>query len=60
MDVERRNQHFYFDYSFLNSKLGSYHVTIDLFETIDTSKPTIILQLNQVLQTNGLNVKIIA
>lgn len=45
---------------FLNHKWEPSHVTISLFKTLNTFWTTIALQVNKVLTTYGLNVKIIA
>jgi hypothetical protein len=41
-----------------NRKLG--HVTIDLFETIETSSATMAIQVNEMLVAFGFNIKILA
>lgn len=45
---------------FLNHRWELSHVTINLFKTLNTFWTTMALQVNEVLTTYGLNVKIIA
>ncbi len=45
---------------FLNHNWEPGHITIRLFETIDTSRVAMTIQMNEVLPTYGLNVKILA
>jgi hypothetical protein len=45
---------------FLNHNLEPSHITIGLFETINTSKAAMAIQVNEVLPTHGLNAKILA
>jgi hypothetical protein len=45
---------------FLNHNWELGHVTIDLFETSKTSRAAMAIQVNEVLATYGLNVKILA
>ncbi len=45
---------------FLNHNWEPSHITIGLFETIETSRATMVIQVNEVLPTYGLNAKILA
>jgi hypothetical protein len=58
VDVKRRSGGFCVD--FLNRNWEPGHITIGLFETTNTFRATMAIQVNQVLATYGLNVKILA
>jgi len=56
----KRSGHFCFDYSSFEPQLGAYHVTISLFETIETFGVAMAIQVNEVLVAYGFNTKILA
>jgi len=45
---------------FLNDKLEFYHVIIRFFETINTSKNAMAMQVNDVLTKHKLNIRVLA
>jgi hypothetical protein len=56
----KRSGHFCFDYSSFEPQLGACHVTINLFETIETFGAAMAIQVNEVLVAYGFNTKILA
>jgi len=56
----KRSGDFSVDCSFFNHNWEPGHITIGLFETTNTFGATMAIQVNDVLTTYGLNVKILA
>jgi hypothetical protein len=56
----KKSGHFCFDYSSFEPQLGACHVTINLFETIETFGVAMAIQVNEVSVAYGFNTKILA